>query len=378
MSKKASTADSSSIKHDPDLAWVSRTVLHLLGWPRLMLVDDVCVLYIDGGTTRTRAWAAVGDGVVASDSVVAGARDGARDGSARPLREAVAHLFRGIAERCRAGGQPTPALAVAAGMITSTEGLVEVAHVEAPAGAPDLARGALGHRDAALGPLPFVFIPGIRSGPDTSDREAIGRCDVMRGEETLALGLERRGPLRGGGVVLSLGSHWKAVHVDSGGRVAGSVSTLTGELVQAVLSQTILASAVPREWPPTLSGDWVRAGRLRALEDGLPRALYCVRLLQQSVDSTPEERLAFLLGAAIAADEDTLLREWRGDERRVVLVGAPPLVGAWAPVVAARGLRPIVLAEEKREVAFRTGCRAVLEEGHLEERDDGLSWAPPR
>ena len=58
-----------------------------------------------------------------------------------------------------------------------------------------------------------------------------------------AMALLRRTLSRG--VVLSLASHWKAVRVDAGERVTSSVSTLSGELIHAVRSQTILASAVP-------------------------------------------------------------------------------------------------------------------------------------
>jgi 2-keto-3-deoxy-galactonokinase len=43
-----------------------------------MGLDETSILYIDGGTTHTRAWAAVGDRVVASAQVEAGARDAER------------------------------------------------------------------------------------------------------------------------------------------------------------------------------------------------------------------------------------------------------------------------------------------------------------
>ena len=68
------------------------------------VLDDTCILYIDGGTTRTRGWAAVGERVVAVERVTVGARDTAREGSPRRLAEALQHLFRKIGERCRAQG----------------------------------------------------------------------------------------------------------------------------------------------------------------------------------------------------------------------------------------------------------------------------------
>ena len=325
-----------------------------------MALDDTCILYIDGGTTRTRAWAAVGEEVIAAERVTVGAKDTAREGSSRRLAEAVRHLIRKVADRCRTEGQPPPALGVAAGMITSPEGLVELPHVEAPAGPSDLARASERHELPAVAPLPLVFVPGIRSGPLQVDAEAIGASDVMRGEEVLCLGLAARGHLPAGGLILSLGSHWKAVHVDASGRVLSSVSTVAGEMLFAVRSRTILASSVPRGWPPSLPTTWVSAGIRRGRADGLPRALYCVRLLDQRTPSSPEDRLAFLVGAVIAANEEVLLPSAALESRRVVLVGAPAPVGAWTTVLRERGLDPVDVDEREREAAFRAGCRAVL------------------
>lgn len=342
------------------------------------MLDDACILYIDGGTTRTRAWAVTGDRVIAAERVSVGARDTAREGSPRRLIDALHHVVRKLGERCRAQGQPAPALGVAAGMITSPEGLVEVPHVVAPAGAAALAGGAVCRVQTEVAALPIVYVPGVRSGPEKADRETIPGCDVMRGEEVLGLGLAQRGHLAGGGVALSLGSHWKAVRVDIRERVTRSVSTLSGELIHAVRSQTILASAVPGDWPPHLPGDWVEAGLRRARADGLPRALYCVRLLDQRAASTPLERLAFLVGATIGADVATLLPAPTDDSRRVVLVGAPALVEAWEAVARGRGLEPVTLSEEDREAAFRAGCLAVLAQGRVERgAGPGVSWKPP-
>ncbi len=345
-----------------------------------MTLDDICILYIDGGTTRTRGWAAVGDTVVAVERVTVGARDTAREGTPRRLSEAFHHLARKLSERCLAQGQPVPTLAVAAGMITSAEGLANVPHVDAPAGALELAQGAE-YRGLEQGnPLPIVFIPGIRSGPTEADREAIGETDVIRGEEVLSLGLACQGHLPEGGVVLNLGSHWKAMRVDGAGRVLSSVSTLAGEMLFAVRNQTILASSVARGWPDRLPRDWVAAGARRTRSDGWPRALYCVRLLEQRTVSSPEDRLAFLIGATVAANEDVLLASSGSEAKRVVLAGAPALAAAWTDGLQERGLDPVTLDEGEREAAFRAGCRAVLGAGQLTELggEQGVAWHPPR
>jgi 2-keto-3-deoxy-galactonokinase len=167
------------------------------------------------------------------------------------------------------------------------------------------------------------------------------------------------------------------VHVDDRGRVACSVSTLAGEMVLAMRTHTILASSVPRGWPPALPADWVAAGARRARADGLPRALYCVRLLDQRTASTPEERLAFLVGATIAANEIALFPEARRKTPRVLLVGAPALVQAWVAVLRERGVEPVAIDEGGRETAFRAGCRAVLAAGEMQSEPE-IRWHPPR
>lgn len=331
-----------------------------------MAPDEASILYIDGGTTRTRGWATVGGEVIAAERVTVGARDTAREGSPRRLAEALRHLTRKIADRCRARGHTPPEIGVAAGMITSAQGLVEVPHVEAPAGPRDLARGSERHELPEVAPLPILFLPGIRTGPAEVEAPAVGSSDVMRGEEVLCLGLAARGHLPAGGLILSLGSHWKAVHVDASPRVVASVSTVGGELLFAVRSHTILASSIPRGWPPSLPERWLQEGMRRGRQDGLPRALYCVRLLDLRTPSSPEERLAFLLGATIAAQEDVLLPASALESGRVVLVGAPALVAAWTGVLHERGLDPVFVDEREREAAFRAGCRAVLDASLVE------------
>ena len=325
-----------------------------------MGLDEACILYVDGGTTRTRAWAAVGERVVASAEVPAGARDGAREGRTTGLAAAVRRLVLDVEDRCRAEAAPTPVLAVAAGMITSPQGLVDVPHVEAPADARDLGRAAPCRVLPGIGPFRIVFVPGVRTGGARAPtRDTIAECDVVRGEEALALGLVRRGHLAGGGVLLSLGSHWKAVLVDAAGRIAGSVSTLSGEIVESVRAHTILASSLPSEWPAVLPADWLAAGIDHGRRHGLPRAYYEVRLLDQRVASEPSDRLAFLVGATVAASEDTLLRP--SAPRRVALAGPPALTRAWEAPVRERGGTPLVLDDDERAAAFRAGCRAVLE-----------------
>ena len=220
---------------------------------------------------------------------------------------------------------------VAAGMLTSSLGLRGVEHVPAPAGVDELAARLERHSFPSVTDLPVVLIPGVRSGPLKAQRDAVGSTDVIRGEETAAIGLHLLGWLPAGGIVLSLGSHWKAIHVDRDGRIVSSVTSLGGELLDVVTSQTVLAGSLPRQWPTTFDDAWVDEGVHEAQRSGYARALFCVRLLEQRVTSTPEERLAYLIGVAIGSVMDTLLarRSFRAGTR-VLVTGPPALAHAFA------------------------------------------------
>ncbi len=309
------------------------------------------VFFVDGGTTQTRVWAVRDGRVVAEARATVGARDTARDGSPARLVAALRDL---VGQVGKAAGA-VPAKIVAAGMITSPQGLREVPHVEAPAGAAELARGACLETLDGL-PVPVLLVPGVRSGAARCDGDSVLGVDVMRGEEVLALGLAPR--LAGGGVFLNLGSHWKAIRIDGAGRVVGSVSTLSGELIHATATQTILASALPPGKPVVLDPTWTDAGARAFAASGLPRALYCVRLLELRSGCTPEERQAFLYGAVMAADRAALVP---AGVSRVLVVGTPALAAAWSRTLARQSIEATVVEEGEIEEAFRTGCRRVLE-----------------
>jgi 2-keto-3-deoxy-galactonokinase len=88
----------------------------------------------------------------------------------------------------------------------------------------------------------------------------------------------------------------------------------------------------------------------------LARALFCVRLLEQGRRSTPEERLAFLIGAFIASDLDPLMAR-NALVEPTIIAGGGPIAEAWR-----RALSPIdprVLASEEIERALLAGLRSL-------------------
>lgn len=184
----------------------------------------------------------------------------------------------------------------------------------------------------------------------------------MRGEETLCAGLVALKIAPPSSTVLNLGSHWKAIQLAADGRVTASVTSLTGEMIHTTQTQTILASAVPHERLPTLNFAWAQAGLDQARQAGLPRALFCVRLLEQKGTCTPEERLAFLVGAFLTADLEGL--QHRGlltPGQPVLITGGGALAELWERVLKERNIASRIVTATETETAMLTGLRGILE-----------------
>lgn len=317
-------------------------------------------LLIDGGTTNTRAWAVDGDTVLAHDRTMVGARDSARDGSRVRLTEAVHDLLTRVTEAARRIKRDwQPECAIAAGMITSPLGLAEVPHVVAPAGVAELAAETRCLTLPEVTALPLLLVPGVRCGPSEPDTDSVAQIDVMRGEETVCIGLAASGLLPPPAMVLSVGSHWKLCEVDRDARIASSTTTLSGELLHVLRTQTVLAASIDPDMPDHLDLDAVRAGVREQQREGFPRAIFCTRLLERVPTSSPSTRLAFLIGIVIAET----LTHWRTrlTNHPVALVGATAICEAWLDTLSRAGLRGIVVSESDAATAFMAGLAAVAE-----------------
>ena len=313
------------------------------------------VLCVDMGTTNTRVWLVSGDTVLGRAQTQVGVGDTARDGSTTRLRATLRDLIDEVSSEA-------PSCIVAAGMITSSLGLAEVPHVDAPAGLQDLARSLQCHSFPDISELPIFLVPGVRTGPNRCSPEMIGETDIMRGEETLCVGLIELGLLKGPAVALTLGSHWKAIRIDEHDRIASSVTSMSGELIHAAQTKTILASAVPADRASSIDRRWLDAGMEEQRRSGLPRALFCVRLLEQKSDGTPEQRLSFLIGAFIAADLDGLLKRGTlSGDYRVLITGGSAVAEGWRHALALASIDGDVLTDGQAERGLLVGLRSVIE-----------------
>jgi 2-dehydro-3-deoxygalactonokinase len=319
--------------------------------------DSLPAIYIDAGTTNTRVWLMRGNEVLSKAHAQVGVRDSARDGTTERLTEALRDLIKKARATARVA-RTAPACVVASGMITSSLGLAEVPHVPAPIGIDDLALATRIHRFPDVTDLPVLLVPGVRSGPMPCDLATAAEADVMRGEETLCAGLLMLGIISPGVTVLNLGSHWKAIQLDAAGHIASSSTTLSGEMIHFTQTQTILASGVPQERPARIDARWLEAGMSQQRKCGLARALFGVRLLEQSKQGSPEERLSFLVGVFIASDVDAWQRAGLLSSS-VAIVGSGGLVEAWRRSLDALRIQPQVITDIESEQAILAGLRFV-------------------
>lgn len=319
------------------------------------MANELCAVFVDTGTTNSRVWLARGEEILAKAEAQIGVRDTAKDGSSVRLRSSLKELIENIRAEVT---EAAPVCVAAAGMITSSLGLAEVPHLHAPAGIAALAAAARAFQFPEVTDLPVLLVPGVKSGQMPCELATVGAADLMRGEETLCAGLVMLGLAKTPATVLNLGSHWKAIKLDDDGRIAASVTSLAGELVYAAQTQTILASAVPHERPANVNNDWLEAGMREQRTAGLSRALFCVRLLEQSKQGSAEDRLSFLIGAFIAADLDALsARGVLSDS--VVIVGSGGLAEAWRHALAKVEIQAQIISGEQSERALLAGLRSI-------------------
>lgn len=335
--------------------------------------EKFCAIYVDMGTTNTRAWLMEGSNVLAREVAPVGIRDSAREKSPNLIRKRLHELITRL--RRDNSGQCRPTHIAAAGMISSSLGLAEVPHVAAPAGLDELSAAAQWHRFDEVSDLPILLVPGVRCGPASPKVEQIDSLDVMRGEETLCAGLIALSVVSRSGVVLNLGSHWKAIQLDAEGRVSCSITSLSGELVHATQQHTILVGSVATSWPDRLSARWVKSGMELARLSGLSRALFCARLLDLSQEGSPEDRLAFVVGAFIATDLDALRnRGALNSQREVGIIGSSALSEAWRFALGNAGIPSAIIDSATVESAFLTTLRLILERArHLLDRSSAQS-----
>lgn len=311
---------------------------------------SICV---DMGTTNTRLWIVHNQSIVDRIGEQIGLRDAAREGNNSIVRGSLAKLVSTARSRAAALGIRADCV-LAAGMLTSPLGLWEVPHIPSPAGEQELARSLYKFSDPKTTDLPVYLVPGVRCGPRSPALEDLENTDLIRGEETIVVGLLQAGLLCPNETFLNLGSHWKAIAIDEHGRIASSFTTLSGEFIHALQTQTVLGSALPQGRFEGVDSEWLERGRRFESRNGMGRSMFAVRLLEQIYRIGPAPLSSFLLGALVESDLKSMERVG-ALEPPVIIAGAGAVPVAWQRILETIGRKSRQVAAEIVEQEFVRG-----------------------
>ena len=237
-------------------------------------MNDVVLLGVDWGSSSVRAFAIAKGGAAAA---VKRADDGVFTGSGPFDARLRGHLGDWLERWPRA-----PILLC--GMVGSDRGWVHAPYVAAPAGLSELA--------GALAPAHFERSARIVPGVSFTSGET---CEVMRGEETLLMGLGEQASRT---LVCLPGTHSKWADLTDG-RIAEFRTYMTGELRGLLLSQGALATTVTQIG----SDDAFLAGIAAARKDAAPtRTVFQARARRLLGTLAPEHTASFVSGVLIGAE----------------------------------------------------------------------------
>ncbi|MDB5590444.1 2-dehydro-3-deoxygalactonokinase [Enterovirga sp.] len=287
---------------------------------------------VDWGTTRLRAFLVDGAEVVAR-----GASD---DGIGRLQPGGHGAAFGRLAGAWLAAEPGLPV--VLAGMVGSREGWFPAGYAACPAGAREIAAGALAV-DLGAGRQGLV-LPGVAY-------EERGGIDVMRGEETLLLGSDIAD-----GLVCLPGTHSKWAEM-RGGRIHRFATFMTGEMHALLREHSMIGR--PATEPADPAGFEQGLAAVGAGRDGaasLLHDLFRARAATVSGQLAPAALGPYLSGLLTGDEVAGALRLFRPPQG-VSVVAEPARAALYAHALARHGVRAEIMDPEP---ALLGGLRRVL------------------
>lgn len=328
------------------------------------------IIIIDSGSTRSRLYLMQGETRVATSVVACGVSSGDTTHKA-VFRQAIAEGITDLLNTCQLQLSDIR-FAIASGMITSNLGLMEIPHIAAPVSVEQLVRHTVEVKDPDILPLDLEirFIPGIKNSLSDGGWSCLCDIDLMRGEETQAVGVMISQGIAPPLTIVELGSTTKLIHIDAQGRIAGSLTSLSGQVYGAVKSGTFIGSSMQSEDDVDLfSADILQRACDSVRHAGLLRSLLFTRFLEFSIPTTAAER-TFFCQAVLAADDMKLFDEANrlgfSLDGNIVLVGKPQRCEIYRHLLASQAHvgKSIHIISDKEDIAQL----AIQGAGYIAER----------
>jgi 2-dehydro-3-deoxygalactonokinase len=288
---------------------------------------------LDWGTTSFRAYHVDADGKVLREMADANGILAVKDGAFEVVLEQ--HI----------GSWDVSLPVLAAGMITSRQGWIELPYADCPAGPDDLARSL--HRHVCKSGRVIHFATGLHLRSET-----LGH-DVMRSEEMQVFGSLGQGAAH----FITPGTHSKWIDVE-GDKIVRFATYVTGETFSVLRNHSILGRL--------MTGDSVdekafARGAAKAQSDpaGFLHSLFSVRSLGLFNDIAPEELSSYLSGLVIGTEVAHALQS-RSKEAGYLILASPKIGGRYAQALKLAGVDarygdPLAIVHGLRRVGATAG-----------------------
>lgn len=318
---------------------------------------------IDIGTTNTRIKFVEKDAILSEYKASVGVRDTAITGSVQKLKETLKIGIEECIKQCNKTMMDVNEI-VAAGMVTSNLGLVEVPHVEAPVGIMELAKGIEVKLFPDIIEKPIYFIPGVKNKVILNERSQFDEIDMMRGEEVEALGALTLSGVAGNVLFISPGSHTKFVFMNADNKIEKCSTTLTGELFWSISRETILASSLPKGLIKEIDAEYIKKGMESARKWGFSKSCFLIRILDLFTDATENQRANFLGSVIAYYDIESIKNELITKKPQILIGGSTVLRELYREIFKQIGYQMesiITLDDNIVEKANAVGMIKVLE-----------------
>ncbi len=245
---------------------------------------------------------------------------------------------------------------ICSGMITSDLGLLPLPHLTIPCSIEDMANATKDASFPEISSVPFVFVRGLKTNSSSFES-----ADMMRGEEAELMGLCER--LEENCLYILPGSHSKLIETDSNSRIVSFSTEMTGEIIEAMSSHTILKGSLDLK-NASLKTDFLEKGFLYAKENGVNAAFFKVRTLSVLFDASNDEAYSFFMGVALLGEISNIIKF---SAAKVVLGGKAVLKNPMAHLLSKFSDKEIVcIPDEISNLASAYGAVKIYEHSKSE------------
>ena len=263
------------------------------------------IITVDGGTSNTRTYLWTTDGkILTHRSQAIGAKTSAINGSNQPWKQAIHDMIESMLTEYDISEDSVQGVYMS-GMLTSDLGILEVPHLTAPVSMKNYQDHMVRVHLPEVFSKEIVLIPGIKNALSTPESlDSLRKFDIMRGEETETYALIEQYGSDQNTIYILPGSHNKYVFVDENCTVLATSTTLSGELLNSIVNDTIVASSVDHRFPSMehYNLEMIQYGCEMHRKEGIGRALFLTRLFDRFGSQSKYNLQNYVLGVVLESD----------------------------------------------------------------------------